>query len=300
MGEAKRRKMQAESDQVGSKLVPGQWPLSNSKVQHELEAWFSDRGIDPFQPGFHDTPEFLHAEARDPDVLNMVARLVEARSYTVEELAQAERKILVAAEAVARRVAEDGRPGLCVVASGVLSRILDELGVWNYTAKSNLSIQFPPAISSSPRYFYTIDQGEFAAPHAIVVAPPFVIIDVTVRHQAYGKPAMTQYLPPIAITKELKPYRVKADEIVSPEVRAILRMDNLSAEAFLKRSKASMLELMRQLPSRQISLDGGCLGYGMAAVGGYQERLGEMQGEFISINGLTPMEIYKQDVLPKL
>ncbi|SPA03030.1 hypothetical protein CBM2626_B60027 [Cupriavidus taiwanensis] len=60
---------------------------------------------------------------------------------------------------MADRVARDGQHGLCVVASGVLSRILDELGVWNYTAKSNLAIHFPLSVSVTPRYFYSIDQG---------------------------------------------------------------------------------------------------------------------------------------------
>lgn len=80
--------------------------------------------------------------------MNMVARLVEAKTYSSDYLLAAEKKVLVAADAVYRRVARDGRPGLCVVASGILSRILDELGVWNYTAKSNLAIYFPQTVSS--------------------------------------------------------------------------------------------------------------------------------------------------------
>ena len=30
-----------------------------------------------------------------------------------------------------------------------------------------------------------LDEGSFAAPHATVVAPPFGIVEVTVRHQVY-------------------------------------------------------------------------------------------------------------------
>ncbi len=298
MGESRQRKLQAAKKCVSTGHKP--WPLSNPDNQRELEAWFTQIGVDVTRPGLHDTPQFLHAEARYPDALNNVARLVEARAYTEEDLAQAERKILVAADAVARRVAQDGRPGLCVVASGILSRMLDALQVWNYTAKSNLTITFPHAISRSPRYFYSLDSGEFTAAHAVVVAPPFVVIDVTVRQQSYETSAMGQYLPTIASTKEYSPYRVTADQLISPEFRANLRMHGIGADAFLAKHQAHMLELMRHLPSRQISLESGSLGYGIVAVTGYQERLSEMQGEFISIDGLTPLQIFEQDVLPRL
>ena len=73
-----------------------------------------------------------------------------------------------------------------------------------------------------------------------------------------------------------------------------------TAQSFLSREKASMLEVMAQLPSRELALDGGRLGYGLIAVGGYQERLNDLHGKNCSIDGLTPMEIFEQDVLPRL
>lgn len=148
MGEARRRRLLAANEENSSKPSSEvYWPLTNTSTQRQLEAWFAQRGIDPSKPGLHDTPEFLRAEAQDPKALNLVARLVEARSYTSDELRQSERKILIAAEAVAERITRDGRHGPCVVASGILSRMLDELGVWNYTAKSNLTIHFPRSVS---------------------------------------------------------------------------------------------------------------------------------------------------------
>ncbi|MHC2876871.1 hypothetical protein [Ralstonia sp. 121560039-2] len=301
MGEAKRRKLRAAEGPQGNVTlaIDGSWPLSNSGQLREIESWFTQRGIDPSKPRLQDTPEFLHAEAQDPAAMNQVARLVEARSYTPEELQQAEHKIRVASNAIAARVARDGRHGLCVVASGVLSRILDELGVWNYTAKSNLTIHFPRSISLEPRYFYSFDEGNFTAPHAIVVAPPFAVVDVTVKYQAYDRLAMAQYLPEVATTKEFRPYRVTSTELASPEARAHLRRLGMTVETFMEREKADMLELMKQLPSREITLDGGRLGYGIVAVGGYQEQLRELHANS-KIDGMMPMEIFEQDVLPKI
>lgn len=301
MGEARRRKLLAASNQAGSEVAAERaWPLTNRSTQQQLETWFAQRGIDPSMPGVHDTAGFLRAEAQDPKALNQVAHLVEARNYTADELQRAAHKILVAAEAVADRIARDGRHGLCVVASGVLSRMLDELGVWNYTAKSNLSIHFPRAVSAEPRYFYSIDENHFVAPHAIVVAPPFTVVDVTVRHQMYDKAAMSQWLPMMVATKEFRPYRVTPTELVSPEVRANLQRHGMTVERYLAREKSTMLDLMKQLPSREATLDGGRLGYGIVAVGGYQEGLRDLSGQNCSIDGLTPMDIFEKDVLPKI
>lgn len=301
MGEARRRMLLAAAKQAT--VLPessGFWPLSNAATQQHLEDWFIKRGMNPSKPGLHDTLEFLKAERRDNKALNLVARLVEARKYTVEELGEAERKIQIAAKAVADRVARDGRHGLCVVASSILSRVLDELGVWNYTAKSNLTVRFPRSISLQPRYFYSIDHGQFVAPHAIVVAPPFTVVDVTVKHQFYDKDAMRQWLPPIVTIKELRPYRVTSNDLVSPSARVQLRMHGMTPEQYLAQDRPDMLELMKQLPSREVVLDNGLLGYGIVGVGGYQERLHDLQGANCSIDGLTPAEIYNQDVLPIL
>ncbi|MBA9846600.1 hypothetical protein DEE93_16790 [Ralstonia pickettii] len=231
--------------------------------------------------------------------MNHVARLVEARSYSPDELKHAEHRILVAANAIANRVARDGRPGLCVTASSVLSRILDELHVWNYTAKSNLTIHFPHSVSAKPRYFFSYDQGSFIAPHAVVVAPPFAVVDVTVKYQAYDKPAMSAYLPEVAATKDFRPYKVNPDELASPETRAHLSQLGMTVEAFMARMKSSTVELMKQLPPREIKLAGGRLGYAVMGVAGYQEQLRDLSSNAM-IDGMLPMEIFEKDVLPKI
>jgi hypothetical protein len=74
----------------------------------------------------------------------------------------------------------------------------------------------------------------------------------------------------------------------------------MTVERYLTQEKSDMLELMRHLPSREVTLEGGRLAYGVVAVGGYQERLRDLHGANCSIDGLTPIEIYERDVLPKL
>jgi hypothetical protein len=301
MGEARRRKLMAATAGAAATLpTAALWQLSNQTSQTQIEEWFVRHDIDPSKPGLHDSATFLRVERQDPKALNMVARLVEARTYSAKDLLAAEKRVQVAADAVGNRVARDGRPGLCVVASGILSRILDELGVWNYTAKTNLAIYFPQAVSKEARYFYSIDVSHFTAPHAIVVAPPFAIVDVTVKYQAYDDVAMAKALPILAMTKVFRPYRLSPAELISPEVRMDLSMRGMSIERFLASNKPDMLELMKHLPSREITFGESRLGYGLVAVGGYQEPLRELHDMNCRIDGKTPIEIYEHDVLPKL
>ena len=77
-------------------------------------------------------------------------------------------------------------------------------------------------------------------------------------------------------------------------------MQGMSIERFLERDKPDMLELMKHLPAREVAFGESRLGYGLVAVGGYQEPLRELHGQNCSIDGMTPIEIYEHDVLPRL
>ena len=77
-------------------------------------------------------------------------------------------------------------------------------------------------------------------------------------------------------------------------------MQGMSIERFLNRDKPDMLELMQCLPAREITFGESRLGYALVAVGGYQEQLRDLHGQNCTIDGMTPIEIYEHDVLPRL
>lgn len=307
MGEARRRRLLAQQSpsqaQATASPAPSAWPLGNAGRQQELERWFDERGIDFSRPGLHDTPAFLRAEQRFPRALEFMARYVEARAYTPPELADARHKIQIAAEAVATRLARDGRPGQCVSAASGLSRMLDELGVWNFVAKANVSVRFPPELGAGSRFFYSVDLNMPEAPHAIVVAPPFTIVDPSIKYQAYETSAMAASVPGLVISDEMQAYHPRFTELISPEICEYrgLGEDEQSLERFVRRHHAAMLEVMEQLPPRQVPFGaGGSLGYTIVAVAGYAERLRDCVSPHCQLDGLTPPEIFRRDVLPRL
>lgn len=292
--------MAAAQDSPVSVATPSDgWPLTNEIAFNEVSAPLQRRGIDSSRPGFHDSPAFLLAERSDPTVIDTVARIVEARCYSQADLDAAEVAIRVAADAVRAAIEADGRPGRCVIASGVLSRILDELGIWNYCAKATLTVSFPQHVSRSSRYFYAFDQGRFEAPHAIVVAPPFTVIDLTARHQAYDTRGMAEALPSAVMSKAFEPYQWTVGDIVAPDYLELRAGGRTGLERYLRARNPQMLRMMSALPGRQVAYDGGVLRYVITGVGGYAERLADLAAG-AKINDRSPLSIYRDDVLPRL
>lgn len=300
MGEARRRQQMGniQKNPLGE-IKKSTWPLANLQVQKQLEHEFSRLGIDYSQPGFHDSPPFLAAEMRDPTFIDRYAQYVEARYYTESEITEAKRKIEIASDVVSKAVKLDGRYGLCVVASGVLSRILDELGVWNFCAKSTLTVTFPASVSSNPQYFYALDHGDFTAPHAIVVAPPFLVVDTTVSAQAYVNPAISQVLPSLIMQQQFTSFEWSEKDIAAPHVQGALNAMGRSIRSHLQRDNPHMLKIMTSLPARQVDYAGGSLGYVITGVGGYSEKIDKLT-HHTNINGKSASELLKEEVRLRL
>lgn len=272
------------------------WKPSNSQEQRRLEQDFSNRGIPFDAPGFYDHPAFLEAERKDPRFLEMYARYVEARTYSDSYIAIAAPKIKAAATALEAAIAADGRLGACVDASGMLGRMLDRLGVWNYVAKSTLTITFPRASALRPRYFWAVDTGEFVAPHAIVVAPPFGVVDVTVRHQHYDAD-QAAYLPSPMLANQWESDKWTPEDLANTEVLAWLRAERIPFLTFLRTKYLSMTEVMEVLPVRNVKVNNTTLKYVTIAVGMTNEPLEGITG--YKPKGRTALQIFEQDIQPQ-
>jgi hypothetical protein len=273
------------------------WTLSDSKEQKRLERAFSNRSIPFDAPGFCDHPAFLAAEKRDARFLELYARYVEARAYDEGYLTDAALKIRTVAEAVEAAIKADGRLGACVDASGMVGRMLDHLGIWNYVAKATLTVHFPAETGLTPRYFWVLDEGKFVASHAIVVAPPFGVVDVTVRHQPYDA-NQASHLPDVVTADTWSRVGWLPDDLANSQILGALTMQGIPFERYVERTEPQMLEVMHALPAREVCIDNTRLKYVVVAVGGVIENLEGLTG--YKPCGRTALEIYKQDVEPRL
>jgi hypothetical protein len=272
------------------------WPLSDASAQKQLERAFRNRSIDFGKPGFCDEGPFLKAERQDARFLETYARYVEVRHYDDSYLATARPKIELVAEAVRSAVASDGGIGACVHASGMVARMLDRLNIWNYVAKATLTITFG-AGTHEPQYFRVLDKGNFVASHAIVVAPPFGVVDVTVKHQPYP-PGIAALVPDIVVADQFERTSWTADDLANPDRQLAVSAMGIRFEDYLKRVEPQMLEVMSALPARLVQAGSVELKYVPVAIGGFVEQLEELTG--YQPCGRTAMDIFETDVRPKL
>lgn len=303
MGEARRRQLAQGNTEAssGQALVESSagWPLSNPHEQARLEVQFADLGIDFSACGFQDSPAFLAHEWRRPEFLDDYARYVEVRAYAETELQAAQRKIEVAAGVVSAAVKADGRHGLCVTASGVLSRMLDEMGVWNFCVKGTMTVTFPPGVSIDKQFFHALDTGSFEAAHAFVVAPPFLVVDATASAQSYPSASMRASLPPLILQRDFIPYRWKDEDIASPLVRRA-QIAGTSVRGYLQTLNPLMLNRMDEFPGRVAVFPGGNCAYVVVGIGGYMEKLADLTSVHTMLAGKTPLTLFEDEVLPLL
>lgn len=271
------------------------WKLSNKSLEQQLEKLFQTDGIDTGNPGFYDEPNFLKKEQRDPRYLENYARYVEARSYDADYLAVAKRKIDLAVQVLFTAVKKDGRLGACVDVSGMLGRMLDRLGIWNYVAKTSLTIDFPSSAHRTPQYFWTFDVNSFTAAHAIVVAPPFCVVDITAGLQAYDRPILS-HLPDYVVSETFKPADWNPEDLMNPEMLLSIPLHYGSFSTFLKRTNPQMLSVMKALPARQVSHGETTLKYIIVAIGGTIEPLEGVVG--YKPCGRTALSIFEEDIQP--
>lgn len=184
----------------------------------EIQRDFFEAGIDVSAPGFYDDPIFSERESRNPDYLNNYARFVRGRQYSPEYLERAERVIRVVGDVLEAELVKDGREGACVDLNMVFSRILDKEGVWNHIVSGSLAVEFAGSRLAS---FPSLDFGDFAAGHAWLYAPPFDVVDLTIRQQPHDNPRTKRLLPPSIFEKSVTPFRLKPTDVCS---KTLLRM----------------------------------------------------------------------------
>ncbi|MCU1500627.1 MAG: hypothetical protein JWM47_4580 [Acidimicrobiales bacterium] len=188
----------------------------------EIQRDFLDAGIDVLAPGFYDDPAFSQRESVNPAYLNNYARFVRGRQYSAAYLERAEQVILAVGEILEGELVKEGREGACVDLNMVFSRILDKEGVWNHIVSGSLTVESP---SGRLAGFPSLDFGDFVAGHAWLYAPPFDVVDLTIRQQPYDSPRTKGLLPPTIFEKVVAPFRIKPTDVCS---KALLRM--LAAE----------------------------------------------------------------------
>lgn len=275
------------------------------KAMNQFSATYSDlselfRAIDvpTDQPGFCDHENFVAVEREHPEFLNLYAAYVAKRPYNEAYISNSRVVIQRASELLHAELVRHGRLGACVDISGILSRILDREGVWNCGVKGSLTISFPERSRIGPRYFWSVDHGHFTAGHAWLLAPPFTVVDISVKQQPYeGKEH--DYIPNLVLSEEKTPVAVQVDDIVSPSARREMLKSGLPPERHLSEAARYVPGIFEAIPPILVpGLRGATLKYTPVAIHAPDCALEDMRN--MMFGALTPGQLYKTRLAAQL
>lgn len=202
MGEASRKKM------LGVSVVKRQ----------ELQQRFSRLGVDSSKPGFYDDPKFVAEERRDRRMLESYAEWVLHRERSEQYDAHVRDVLGKLAPLIIARLDLHEWYGSCIAVTGMLTRMLDRLGVWNTVARGSAAVR---AQDGRSRHFAIVDENEGAGRetgHYWVIAPPFKIVDLTLYHQRWrkGDEAFQALAPKIVVSETAEMIKPRADDVIAP------------------------------------------------------------------------------------
>lgn len=202
MGEAKKRK------------------ANTAGIAKLLEDQFQNDGISISEFGFYDSPEFLAQERENPEYLNNYAKWVlnRPRDQAYEKRA----RIIVPsiARLLAKALEKDGLEGGCITAAGLLTRIFDRLGIWSFGIAGSAVFEVPSA--EIWRGLHSIDHQDFPGAelgHSWVCAPPFMIVDASIRMQNWANQPIKAFLPSAVCAENTQVVRPMVNDVVAARVR---------------------------------------------------------------------------------
>jgi hypothetical protein len=206
VGDAKRRKA----------AIQGHFP----KLDKELQ----ELGIDTTQFGFYDQPAFLAREQLDNEFLEKYGEWVVRRPFDEAYAAHVSNVVPRLIRLVHSEFVAHGLEGGCVAASGMITRMLDRLGVWSVAVSGSLTLDVDNG--RIRRMLHSVDKRDFegaALGHAWVIAPPYVVADAVISLQHWKNDEMEKYIPNyvLATSAETRVIRPTVGDVVSNEIRAI-------------------------------------------------------------------------------
>jgi hypothetical protein len=178
--------------------------------------------LDKSKPGFYDDPVFLAAEQKDKTLLDAYAGYIDELTLDADYLNYARERVVRSATFLHERLLEDGRKGACVDVSQVLSRFLEQQGIWNYMVKGANALYPAPHTGLEPKFHWLFDSDgdpRAVASHAWVCAPPFRIVDLTLGRQEDSGDE-DRYLREPILSEHARPESPRIEELFDPALRA--------------------------------------------------------------------------------
>jgi hypothetical protein len=288
MGEAKRRRLAQSSGP------------SFSAADEKLRRL----GVDVGALGFYNQPAFVAFEQEDPLALELYSDWVISRPRDAEYETHASQVVPKLAALVEQRLAAEQGLGACVNAATMMVSMLDRLGVWSFAVRGSLTVEIPGRADVEKRYFPEFDVGDdadSATGHGWLVAPPFLVVDATLRHQKWVAlhPAIRDALPAFVAAQEGEIVRPRWDDVVSDTLVAMYHLGPADLNVRLPyQFKPDLARVEKSLPGRDVRVGPLSLRYIAGAVTVSDMSLEDMPWVSPASPNLRPIHIWNEDIAP--
>ncbi|MCT7663540.1 hypothetical protein [Shinella kummerowiae] len=206
MGDAKRKKLAGRAEP------------STAARYNELRQIFDRLGVDCSRPGFYDDPRFLDEERRNPLFIETYAEWVLSRERTAEYDAMVRDVVPRLAALIEARVIRHNWNGACIAISGIVTKTLDRLGIWNIPMAGSASIY----VGDNSRHFTIVDDNEgvgFDTGHMWIIAPPYDVVDTTLHYQRWQGDAFQSLIPKVILADRTDIVKARVQDVVAPDIR---------------------------------------------------------------------------------
>jgi hypothetical protein len=167
----------------------------------------------------YDDTDFLRAAQKDPALWLDYAREAEQRGAAPAAQAHARRVLDAVLPRLADLFEEDGSKGDCLNRSLLLHRLLESAGVWCWVTQGGMTAEFPREWSLPPIGYRPLSL-EHPLAHCWVVAPPFRVVDLSLRHQ-HGDGRAERRMPAFLYVEEVEPIGLSLLDVADASVLKI-------------------------------------------------------------------------------
>lgn len=271
----------------------------------KLDWQLRKEGVDVSAFGFYDQDAFVALEKANPRALELYAQwvLFQPRDQAYDDLVRI--TVPKLARIVEHRLVQEQGLGACVNVATMMARMLDRLGVWSFAVRGSLTVEIPSKPSEGRRYFPEcdqIDQPDNVTGHGWVVAPPFLVIDPTLKHQRWVdlSSAIATSLPTVVAEEKGDIIRPRWFDVVSDKLIAAYHIPAAELTDELPyRFKPDLAHIESFLPGRDIRIGALNLRYIAGAVTLSDRPLDEMPSISSTAPKLRPRTIWVEDVEPQ-
>ena len=203
MGEAKRRNQVADMQFC------------------RLTEMFQSHGVNTNEFAFYDQPSFTDREKSQPEYLEHYAKWVTLRPTNDTYRSHVRSVVPRLAQLISTALIEDQWEGSCILATGLITRMLDRLNVWSFGVRGSAVFSVPDL--SLWRGLHSIDYADFpgaALGHAWVCAPPYFIVDASVALQKWGTDPIRNHIPLYILDHIGVRTKPTVTDVVSATIRA--------------------------------------------------------------------------------